>query len=226
MTTIHTDTGHVREHTSILMQSEKRLLTWIAQRLPPWVTSDHLSLLGLFAMLLAGLAYWASSWEPRALLIVVVALALNWFGDSLDGTLARVRNRQRPRYGFYVDHVIDIAGTLLLVSGLAASGYMTPLIALGLLVAYLMVTAESYLATHTVGVFRLAYLGVGPTELRILLATGTLVLLYRPVVQLAGFGPFLLFDVGGVCAIVCLAVTFVVSALRNTMVLYREEPIA
>jgi phosphatidylglycerophosphate synthase len=216
---------HSREHASVLMQSEKRLLIWIARRLPARVTPDHLSLLGLGAMLLAGLAFWVSQWAPLALLVVVAALALNWFGDSLDGTLARVRDQQRPRYGFYVDHVIDVAGTLLLLGGLALSGHMTPLIALGVLVAYLMVCAESYLAAHTVGVFRMAYLGVGPTELRILLAAGTLFLLFKTTVPLGGLGRFLLFDIGGVCAIAALAVTFVVSAVRNTMTLYGEETI-
>lgn len=216
---------HVREHASVLMQAEKRLLIWIAERLPARVTPDHLSLLGLMSMLLAGLAFWISQWEPIALLIVVAALALNWFGDSLDGTLARVRNRQRPRYGFYVDHVIDVAGTFFLLGGLALSSYMTPLVALGLLVAYLMVCAESFLAAHTVGVFRMAHLGMGPTELRILLAAGTLFLLVKTTVPLGDWGRFLLFDVGGVCSIAALAVTFVVSAVRNTIVLYREETI-
>ena len=216
---------HVREHNSLLMQSERRLLVWIAQRLPAAVSPDHLSLLGLLAMLLAGLAFWASQWESRALFVVVAALALNWFGDSLDGTLARVRNRQRPRYGFYVDHVIDVAGTLFLLGGLAVSSYMTPLIALGVLVAYLMVCAESYLAAHTVGVFRMAHLGIGPTELRILLAAGTVFLLFKTTVPLAGLGRFLLFDIGGVCAITALAATFIVSAVRNTVALYREETV-
>jgi archaetidylinositol phosphate synthase len=130
---------HVREHNSILASAEKRLLIWLAQRLPDWVNSDHLTLLGLVAMFLAGAAYGAAQWDERALLLVVVTLGLNWFGDSLDGTLARVRNRQRPRYGFYVDHVIDIVGASFLLGGLAMSGYMTPLVALGFLATYLLV---------------------------------------------------------------------------------------
>jgi len=217
--------SHVREHRSILMAAEKRLLTWIAQRLPAWVNSDHLSLLGLSAMLLAGLAYGAARWDERALLTVVVALVLNWFGDSLDGTLARVRRRERPRYGFYVDHVIDIVGAFFLLAGLAASGYMTPVIGLGLLVGYLMVAAESYLATHALGVFRLSFLRIGPTELRILLVIGTLYLFHKPVVQLGPLGRYLLFDVGGACAIAAMAVVLVVSAIRNTRALYRAEPL-
>ncbi len=214
---------HVREHTSILADAERRLLVRIAQHMPRWINSDHLTLLGLGAMCMAGLSYWAASRNRIALVGVVLALALNWFGDSLDGTLARVRNRQRPRYGYYVDHVIDLVGTFFLLGGLALSGYMSPLLALGLLVAFLMVEAEVYLATHVRGVFRLAFLKVGPTELRIILAIGTLYLLYKPWVMLPGVGPFLLFDVGGVVSIAGMAMTLVVSAIRNTRDLYKAE---
>ena len=118
---------HVREQTSVSGILEQRALIWMAQRLPSWITSDHLTLLGLLAMLMAGVSYWLASWDDRALFLVILALALNWFGDSLDGTVARVRNKQRPRYGYYVDHAIDIVGALFLLGGLAASGYMTEL---------------------------------------------------------------------------------------------------
>ncbi len=215
--------SHVREHRSLLAAPEKRVLVWIAARLPRWLTPDHLTLLGLASMLVAGLAYWAACWTPWTLPIVVVALATNWFGDSLDGTLARVRNRQRPRYGYYVDHVIDIVGALFLLGGLALSGHMSALVALGLLVAYLMVSAEVFLATHAQGVFRLSSFGFGPTELRIVLAIGTLCLFADPRVPLGSLGAFRLFDVGGVVAIVGLALSLVVSAARNTRALYLAE---
>jgi phosphatidylglycerophosphate synthase len=156
---------------------------------------------------------------------VVVALGLNWFGDSLDGTLARVRNQLRPRYGFYVDHVIDVVGASFLLGGLAASGYMHPLIAMGLLVGYLLVAAESFLATHAQGVFRLSFIGVGPTEIRILLAIGTIYTFYKPLVHLGSLGAFRLFDVGGVVGMAGLGIALLVSAARNTMALYRAEPL-
>jgi phosphatidylglycerophosphate synthase len=216
---------HVREHRSLLAGAEKRTLIWIAKRMPRWVTSDQLTLLGLLSMFVAGCCYWASRWHKGTLPLVVVALALNWFGDSLDGTLARVRNHQRPRYGFYVDHVIDILGMLFLIGGLALSGFMSPLISLGLLVAYLMVTAEVFLATCVQGIFRLASLGFGPTELRIVLSVGTLYLLRSPVVRVAGMGPFKLFDVGGIVAMAGLGLAFLLSAARNTRDLYRAEPL-
>src|SRR4029077_20887224 len=125
---------HVREHRSILAAAEKRLLIFIAERLPRGINSDHLTSLELAAMGLAGAAFAAARWDRRALWLVVVALVLNWFGDSLDGTLARVRHAERPRYGFYVDHVLDIAGATLLFGGLACSPFITPSIALTLLI--------------------------------------------------------------------------------------------
>ena len=132
-------------------------------------------------MLGVGLAFAASSRDPRVLYLVPALLALNWFGDSLDGTVARVRNRQRPRYGYYVDHVVDIVGAVALFSGLALSGGMHPLLAMALLVAYVAAMAEVFLATHVTHVFRLASFGFGPTELRIVLAVGALALVGRPI---------------------------------------------
>ena len=216
---------HVRHQHSLLSSIEKRILIWIAKRLPGWLNSDHLTLLGFLAMLGIGLSYWASVWDRRALILAIFGLAVNWFGDSLDGTLARVRRQQRPRYGFYVDHVVDIVGSSFLLGGLAASGYLNPLIGLGLLIGFLMVSAERYLATHVLGVFRLSFMGMGPTELRILLAVGTLFLLYKPVVQLGNLGSFNLFDVGGASGIVGMAVTLIVSSIRNARFLYRAEPL-
>ena len=222
---IQRQSRHVRQQHSLLASIEKRILIWIAERLPAWVNSDHLTLLGFLAMLGVGLSYWASVWDRRALILAIFGLVLNWFGDSLDGTLARVRDQQRPRYGFYVDHVVDIVGALFLLGGLAASGYMNPLIGLGLLIGFLMVSAESYLATHVLGVFRLSFMGMGPTELRILLSIGTLFLLYKPIVQLGGLGSFNLFDLGGICGIAGMAVTLIVSSIRNTRFLYQAEPL-
>ena len=216
--------GHIREHGSLLAVAEKRALIWMARRLPRWVSSDQLTLLGLGAMLAAGLAYWAAGSHPLALWLVVVALGVNWFGDSLDGTVARVRDQQRPMYGYYVDHVIDIVGALFLLGGLALSGYMTPLVALGLLIGYLMLAAEAFLATHAVGVFRLSQMKFGPTELRIILAIGTVYLLYKPWVEVAG-GAYLLFDVGGVVALAGMALALALSVGRNTRDLYRAEPL-
>jgi len=216
-------TNHVRDHRSVLASAEKRLLIWMAQRIPQAIHSDHLTSLALAAMALAGGAFAAARWDRRALLLVVVALAINWFGDSLDGTLARVRRAERPRYGFYVDHVLDLVGATMLFGGLACSSFMSPAVALALLVAYLLVSGEVFLATAVKGVFRMSFAGVGPTELRILLAAGALALFGDPHVAL---GPLSLrlFDLGGLVAIGGLAVAFVVSTVRNTAALAVAEP--
>jgi archaetidylinositol phosphate synthase len=149
---------------------------------------------------------------------------VNWFGDSLDGTLARVRRQERPRYGFYVDHVLDVLGILFLFGGLVAGGFMTPIVGAGFLLAYYLLTIEIALATHTVGTFKISYWKVGPTELRLLFAAGTLQLLRSPDVGLFGHR-YLLFDVGATVAIVGLIATFIASAIGNTMTLYKREPL-
>jgi phosphatidylglycerophosphate synthase len=211
-----------RAQLSFLAKLEKQSLLWLAHRMPAWVNSDHLTLVGFVAMFVAGLCYWLASFDRAALLGVIAALAVNWFGDSLDGTLARVRNRQRPRYGFYVDHITDAFGTAFLMLGLALSGYMSPFIGLGLLIVYFLLSIEVYLATYTIGTFHLSFWKFGPTELRVLLCIGNLALFWRPVVGLFGYR-FLLFDVGGAIGIVGMTVMAITSAVRHTKVLYDAE---
>jgi len=216
---------HKREHNSVLASIEKRLLVRISRGMPPWVSSDHLTILGLGAMFAAGACFAAVRVTPwPAAAGAIGALALNWFGDSLDGTLARTRGHERPRYGFYVDHVIDLAGVTALCAGMACSGRMSPLVAIGLAAAYLLVSAESYLATHSVGTFRISFAGFGPTELRILLAVGAVFMVRHPLVTIGGRSMWL-FDVGGIVAAAGLVAVFILSAARNTRHLYIAEPV-
>jgi phosphatidylglycerophosphate synthase len=218
-------TAHTRDNSSVTARLEKQLLIWIARRLPPAINSDHLSALGLASMAAAGLAFAAFRLDPVWSAVGVVgALTANWFGDSLDGTVARVRQQQRPRYGFYVDHVIDLAGTTFLVAGMASSGLMHPLTAMAVLVGYLLVSSETYLATHAIGVFRMSFLGFGPTELRLLLIAGALKAAHSPFVEPVTGVSVRLFDIGGVIAAIGLMIAFVLSSLRNTRALYRAEP--
>jgi len=215
----------LRVQESWLALPEKRALIWLAERTPAGIGPDHLTVLGLAAQIGAGILYALSSINRYALLGVIGCLAINWLGDSLDGTLARVRQRQRPRYGFYVDHMVDSFGALALMAGLAWSGYMHPWIAIGLLVAFLMLSIQSYLATHALGEFRISFWRFGPTELRLLLAIGNLALLWRPMVHLGGH-EFRLFDVGGVIGLAGMAVMVVFFTLQNAARLYREERIS
>lgn len=220
---MHTPPLETRIHGSLLAAAEKRLLIWIASRLPGRVTSDQLTALGAVALLGVGLCYWLAPVHPAALGGVVLLLAANWFGDSLDGTLARVRGIERPRYGFYVDHVLDAVGMLFVIGGLVAGGYMSLAVGAAFLIAYYLLTIEIALATHALGTFRLSYWKVGPTELRILLAIGTVMLLRSEYVHIGGLR-LLLFDVGGTAAVAGLLVTFVCAAFANGRELARREP--
>jgi len=212
-----------RVQVSFVTAAEKRVLAWFAARMPQWVNSDHLTVLGFAAQIMVGVSYALSRYHPQWLLWAVLFLAVNWFGDSLDGTLARFRNRQRPRYGFYVDHVIDAIGSTALLVGLALSGYMSPIVAMGLLVAFLLLAIETYLATYTIGKFHLSFFNLGPTEIRIILAIGNIALYVRgPWSHIAGHR-FLLFDVGAVVAMTGMGTMFVCAAIKHTMQLYREE---
>lgn len=212
-----------RVHGSFLATAEKRALIWIAERLPSWVSSDQLTLLGFAAQIATGVCYALAARDRRMLLAAIVCLAVNWFGDSLDGTLARVRQQQRPRYGFYVDHVIDSIGSVAMMGGLSLSGYMHPGIATGLLVAFLLLSIQSYLATYTFGEFHLSFWHFGPTELRILLAVGNLALFrWAWVIR----GHYRLFDLGGAIGLVGMAAMLIVVTIKNTVRLYREERIS
>jgi archaetidylinositol phosphate synthase len=213
-----------RIQNSITSGPERRALLWLAARTPAAMNSDHLTLLGLAAMFLAGCSYAAAPWNPAGLLLATIFLAINWFGDSLDGTLARFRNRQRPRYGFYVDHMIDSFGALFLMGGLGASGYVDWRIAAGMLVAFLLLSIETYLASYTLGVFRLSFARFGPTELRILLSIGNIVLFFHPGARLPGL-PYRLLDFGGTIAIAAMLVMAAFAAIAHTRQLYLEETV-
>jgi len=211
-----------RRHLNGLSSAlEKRLLVWLAQRLPAGIGSDHLTVLGFVSMFLVGASYAMARWNRWGLVLATLFLALNWFGDSLDGTLARVRKHERPRYGFYVDHMLDTFGALFLAAGLAGSGYVDWRIAFGVLIVFLMLMIEICLATYTLGVFRLSFAGLGATELRILLAAGNVALWFNPLARV--LHSYRLLDFGGCTAIAAIAIMLAVTVPRHILKLYREE---
>jgi len=222
MPTLESFASARRVHRSMLAAGEKRLLIWMAERMPRWINSDHLTALGFLALPgVAAAYYWARS-SPAGFALATALFVVNWFGDSLDGTLARVRNQQRPRYGFYIDHVLDTCGSVCVFGGLALSGYMSERVALALLVAWLLLSVEVYLATYTLGDFHLSFAAFGPTEFRLLMIAGNIAVLYRPVVTLLGHR-YLLFDVGGVIGAAGMLLAFLWSAVRHGAQLYRAE---
>ena len=211
-----------RIQASFLAAGEKKTLIWLAERTPAGINSDHLTALGFAGQLAAGVFYALSRWNRYYLLAVIACLVVNWLGDSLDGTLARVRQQQRPRYGFYVDHMVDSFGAVAMMGGMAFSGYMHPWIAIGLLIGFLVLSIQSYLATYTMGEFHLSFWNFGPTELRLLLAVGNLALLRWPVVL---HHQYRLFDIGGAIGLAGMTLMVIFFTIRNGYRLYCEERI-
>jgi archaetidylinositol phosphate synthase len=213
-----------RINQSLTAVAEKRALMWMAERAPRWLTSDQLTLMGFVAQIGAGLFYVLSRYNVYGLFGVIACIVLNWFGDSMDGTLARVRNQQRPRYGFYVDHIVDILGATAMMCGLGASGFVHWSVAVAMLIGFLLLAAESYLATYTLSCFKMSQGIFGPTEIRILLIIGNLALLRNPYATILG-RRFLLFDIGGSIAATGMLAMVIVTSLRHTAELYRQEPL-
>ena len=158
-----------RELTFLLAGPERRLLRALARRVPAAFTSDHFTALGVLAATVAGLAYALSAQHPGWLWVATAALVANWLGDSMDGTLARVRHAERPRYGYYLDHLVDAYATAAIGIGLGLSPFFSLGLALGLVVVYLALSINVYLESAVFGKFRLGYGRFGPTEARLVL---------------------------------------------------------
>jgi phosphatidylglycerophosphate synthase len=213
-----------RVHQALTAAAEKRALLWLAKRAPVWVSSDQLTALGLLAQVGAGVGYWLARYRRGMLWLVIGCLVLNWLGDSLDGTLARVRQQPRPRFGFYVDHIVDVLGSIAMMTGLACSGLVYAPVAIAMLLAFLVLAAESYLATYTLGRFELSQGLFGPTEIRLLLVAANLKCLHSPWVTVLHHR-LLLFDLGGTIGTAGMLVVAATTIARHTLRLYREEPL-
>ena len=209
-----------RELTFLLADPERRLLRAVAARLPAAVTPDHLTVLGVLGALGVGAAYALSRASAGWLWAASACLVVQWLGDSLDGTLARVRGAERPRYGYYLDHVVDAFSTAVIGIGVALSSYVNPCVALGMVIVYLALSINVYLESNVFGVFRLAYGRLGPTEIRIVLIAANAVL---PVIAP---GPGLSLVANATLALLGIAMTsmLVVRVAHNLSRLAREEP--
>ena len=210
-----TDMDAPREKTFLLARHEARVLDWLAHRLPKRVMPDHMTVLGVLAALGIGAAYWLTLRDPAWLWVASGLLVVHWLGDSLDGTLARVRRIERPKYGYYLDHLVDAGATIAIGVGLGLSPYMTLVTGLAIVVAYLALSINTYLETQVFGVFSLGYGRFGPTEARVALIVLNLVLL-------AGAGSAL--DIAGLAVAGLMLAALGVRAARNLRVLAAREP--
>ncbi|MBQ6879296.1 MAG: CDP-alcohol phosphatidyltransferase family protein [Bacteroidales bacterium] len=158
-----------RIQTSILNSAEKKVLVWLASRQPKWMTSDILTFIGVLGAIMAAVGYALSNYDIRWLWFASFGFFVNWYGDSLDGTLARVRGTQRPVYGFYLDHCIDGITMAIMCVGAGLSDLLNLYIAMAVLVVYLLLSISVYINAHLKGEFKLTYAGMGPTEFRIIM---------------------------------------------------------
>jgi archaetidylinositol phosphate synthase len=203
----------------VLAGPEARVLEWIARRLPAAVKPDHLTALGVLASVGIAAAYVLSNGDGTWLWAASALLVVHWLGDSLDGTLARVRKAERPRYGYYLDHLVDAFATAAIGIGLGLSSYMLLAVGLAIVVAYLILSINTYLETHAFGTFTLGYGLLGPTEARlILIAMNTLLAL-----GVVGNG---VLDVLGIALAAAMIIALVGRAARNLRRLAELEPAA
>jgi phosphatidylglycerophosphate synthase len=221
----NTAKDHQRSKTFLLAGVEQRALQWLAPRIPSRVMPDHLTGLGVLAALGIAAAYVLSNANPVWLLVATGLLVVHWFGDSLDGTLARVRRIERPTYGHYLDHLVDGLATAAIGIGLGLSGHM--LLATGLLIviAYLLLSINTYLETQAFGVFELGYGRLGPTEARVGLAALNVAMFAGLTMDFTvlGVGVTVL-DVAGLSIAAGMIAMLVTRAARNLRVLADREP--
>jgi archaetidylinositol phosphate synthase len=214
-----------RRATFILARAEKWLLPRIAASLPRWIVPDHLTAIGVLGSTLIALGYILSTQDRHWLWLASGGLIVNWFGDSLDGTLARVRKWERPRYGFYLDHLTDAYSTTLIGLGLGFSPYMLLSVGLAIVIAYLILSINVYLETHAFGVFRYGYGILGPTEARgVLFLLNTAALVIGPIPFTVGSVRMTVFDLAGIAAALSMGGLLLTRVVRNLRELARMEP--
>jgi phosphatidylglycerophosphate synthase len=216
--------NHTRINDTLLGPLERPSLAWLAQKMPAWVNPDILTGLGLFASVLICASYWLTTYNKGFLWLASFGLILNWFGDSLDGNLARRRKIERPRYGMFIDHSIDTLSEILVFVGIGLSPYVDLTVALIGLIAYLTVSIMVYLVMITRGVFRISMAKVGPTEIRVLgiIANTLMFFLGVPMVK-TPIGITSLFNIFVILVAVMLMVFFMVEVINTGKILERED---
>jgi len=208
--------SHKRINDILLGPLERPALQWLAARMPRWVTPDRLTGVGLLGSVVIFFSYLLTNITAHFLWLASLGLVINWFGDSLDGTLARYRKIERPKYGFFIDHTVDVVSTLLVVFGLGLSPYVRFEIACLALIGYLAMCVFVYIRTYVEGVFKISYGRFGPTEVRliVILANAVIYFLGNPTVALA-FGVLSIYDLIAAIVAIILIIIFVVSTISQ-----------
>jgi len=216
--------NHTRVINTFLGALEKKVLYWLAARMPAWVVPDTLTAVGLFASVLIFASYALTFFDKGFLWLASFGFLIQWFGDSLDGTLARYRKIERPRYGFFVDHIIDSVSEVLIFIGLGLSPFLRFDLALLALVAYLLASIYVYLSTYVNGIFRISYAGIGPTEMRLLAIIANIIVFFVGTGSITIASISLTFyDLVAILVIIIIMIIFSVSSITTAMTLSEED---
>jgi len=222
--TDHDISEHQRINDILLGPLERPAIKWLVEHMPRWVNSDHLTFFGLFAALMIGVSYWATRFSPNYLWLASLGFVLNWFGDSLDGNLARYRKEERPRYGYYIDHIVDTVSEISIFLGLGLSPYVSFNIAVMGLIGYLCMTVQVYITTNVRGVFKISYGKFGPTEIRALaiIANTLIFIIGNPTISLP-FGEFGLYNIIVGIVVILLFLIFFITVFQEARLLDKED---
>jgi len=217
---------HTRVINSLTGRAEKEVLHFLASRMPEWVTSDLMTIIGVIGSLIIFISYSLTNFSPHYLWLASFGFVMNWFGDSLDGTLARYRKAERPNYGFFIDHSIDTISEVLVFLGLAISPYVRFEVAVLALIGYLMLSIYVYLLTYVIRVFRISFVKLGPTEVRIIAILCNTILFFvgKPSITLP-FGTFTFYDIIIAIITVILFVVFIVNTITTSIKLSRYDTV-
>jgi len=215
---------HVRINDTLLGALEKCSLQWFAKKMPAWVSPDILTGIGFFATIIIFCGYWLSNYHAGFLWLASFGFMLNWFGDSLDGTLARYRHIERPQFGYYIDHTVDAIGQVFIILGLGMSPYITFNVALLALVAYLLLSVHVYIRTYVMGVFRISYYKMGPTEVRVILILFNTLMFFLGTLKVELLAmSFTLYDILILIATGVMVLLFLIYSVKGALQLLKSE---
>lgn len=215
---------HTRINDILLGPLERPALLWMAQRMPRWVTPDVLTGIGVFASVIIFVSYWLTTYDRNFLWLASFGFVLNWFGDSLDGNLARYRHIERPKYGYFIDHTVDAFSELLVGLGIGLSPYVNFELALLALIGYMLMSVLVYITTYVKGVFQISYSKIGPTEVRLILIIANTIIYFvgNPLVS-TPFGEITVYDSLAVLIAVVLFILFIVMTFKQAAELAKLE---
>lgn len=210
--------SHKRVHDMLLGPLERPTLQWLCAHMPAWANSDFMTVVGIIGSLVTFFSYWLTNIDKNFLWLASLGFVINWFGDSLDGSIARYRKEERPKFGFFIDHTIDAISQVFVFTGLGLSPYVRLEIALLALIGYLLMSILAYVGAFVSGEFKISYAKIGPTEMRLIaiLANTSFYFVGNPVIKIALWSVSV-FDLVILIIAIIMAVAFLVTTTSQAI---------